>query len=124
MHDFENGLLVEGSYTRLLLEDKNDLVKITNVPNDKLAMAVNYQATKSLKTNVNMQYSSSKKTNATTPYEETGSMTVWGTKIIYDITKELSYDVGVSNLFDKNYQLDYGFPEAGRILYTNLTYKF
>ena len=124
MHDFENGLLVEGSYTRLLLEDKNDLVKITNVPNDKLAMAVNYQATKSLKTNVNMQYASSKKTNATTPYEETGSMTVWGTKIIYDITKELSYDVGVSNLFDKNYQLDYGFPEAGRILYTNLTYKF
>lgn len=124
MHDFENGLLVEGSYTRLLLEDKNDLVKITNVPNDKLAMAVNYQPIKSLTTNLNMQYSSSKKTNATAPYEETGSMAVWGTKIIYDITKELSYDVGVSNLFDKNYQQDYGFPEAGRILYTNLTYKF
>ena len=124
MHDFENGLSMEGSYTRLLLEDKNDLVKITNVPNDKLAMAMNYQATKSLKTNINMQYASSKKTNATAPYEETGSMAVWGTKIIYDITKELSYDVGVSNLFDKNYQQDYGFPEAGRILYTNLTYKF
>jgi iron complex outermembrane recepter protein len=51
-------------------------------------------------------------------------MAIWGTKVIYDITKQLSYDVGVSNLFDKNYQLDYGFPEPGRVLYTNLTYKF
>jgi iron complex outermembrane receptor protein len=124
MHDFENGLIVEGSYTRLLLEDKDNLVEITNVPKDKLAMAVNYQPIKSLTTNLNMQYASSKKTNATSPYEETGSMTVWGVKVLYDITKQLSYDVGVSNLFDKNYQLDYGFPEAGRVLYTNLTYKF
>ena len=124
IHDFENGLTVEGSYTRLLLEDKNNLVEITNVPNDKVAMAMNYKPIKNLTTNLNMQYASSKKTNATSPYEETGSMTVWGTKVIYDITKQLSYDVGVSNLFDKNYQLDYGFPEAGRVLYTNLTYKF
>lgn len=124
IHDFENGLTVEGSYTRLLLEDKDNLVEITNVPNDKVAMAMNYKPIKNLTTNLNMQYASSKKTNATSPYEETGSMTVWGTKVIYDITKQLSYDVGVSNLFDKNYQLDYGFPEAGRVLYTNLTYKF
>ena len=124
MHDFENGLTVEGSYTRLLLEDKDNLVEITNVPNDKVTMAMNYKPIKNLTTNLNMQYASSKKTNATSPYEETGSMTVWGTKVIYDITKQLSYDVGVSNLFDKNYQLDYGFPEAGRVLYTNLTYKF
>lgn len=124
IHNFENGLNVEGNYTKLLIEDENDLVKITNVSKDKLAMAVNYQPVKSLTTNLNMQYASSKKTNAKTPYEETGSVTVWGTKVIYDITKQLSYDVGVSNLFDKNYQLDYGFPESGRVLYTNLTYKF
>ncbi|MDD2886420.1 MAG: TonB-dependent receptor [Aliarcobacter sp.] len=124
LHDFENGLTVEGSYTKLLLEDKDNLVEITNVPKDKVAMAMNYKPIKSLTTNLNMQYASSKKTNATSPYEETGSMTVWGTKVIYDITKQLSYDVGVSNLFDRNYQLDYGYPEAGRVLYTNLTYKF
>jgi iron complex outermembrane recepter protein len=124
MHDFENGLTVEGSYTKLLLEDKDNVIEITNVPKDKVAMAMNYKPIKSLTTNLNMQYASSKKTNATSPYEETGSMTVWGTKVIYDITKQLSYDVGVSNLFDRNYQLDYGFPEAGRVLYTNLTYKF
>lgn len=124
LHDFENGLMVEGSYTRLLLEDKDNLIEITNVPKDKIAMAMNYKPIKSLTTNLNMQYASTKKTNATSPYEETGSMTVWGTKVIYDITKQLSYDVGVTNIFDRNYQLDYGFPEAGRVLYTNLTYKF
>ena len=24
----------------------------------------------------------------------------------------------------KNYDLDYGYPEAGRVVYSNLTYKF
>jgi len=124
IHAFENGLVFDGSYTRLLLEDKDDLVEITNVPKDKIALAVSYKPLKNLTTNLNMQYASSKKTNQTSPYEETGSMTVWNTKVIYDITKQLSYDVGVTNIFDKNYQLDYGFPEAGRIFFTNLTYKF
>jgi len=123
-HSFENGLIFEGSYTKLLLEDKDDLIEITNVPKDKVAMVVSYKPLKNLTTNLNMQYASSKKTNQTSPYEETGSMTVWNTKVIYDITKQLSYDVGVTNIFDKNYQLDYGFPEAGRVFFTNLTYKF
>ena len=85
---------------------------------------MSYKPLKNLTTNLNMQYSSTMKTNQTSPYEETGSMTVWNAKIIYDITKQLSYDIGVTNIFDKNYQLDYGFPEAGRVFFTNLTYKF
>lgn len=123
-YTFANGLIVDASYTKLLLEDKDGLLEITNVPKDKLAMAISYKPLSNLTTNLNMQYASSKKTSATTPYQETGSMTVWNTKIMYDITKKATIDVGVANIFDKNYQLDYGFPEAGRVLFTNLTYKF
>ncbi|MDD2698432.1 MAG: TonB-dependent receptor [Arcobacteraceae bacterium] len=123
-HSFENKLTFDGSYTRLSLKDKDNLVEITNVPTDKLAMALSYKPLKNLTTNLDMQYASTKKTSQTAPYNETGAMTVWNTKIIYDVTKSASVDVGVTNLFDKNYQLDYGFPEAGRVVFTNLTYKF
>lgn len=123
-YTFDNGLTFDGSYTKLSIEDKNKLIEIINVPKDKVVMALSYKPIKDLTTNLNMQYASSKKTNSTSPYEETGSMTVWGTKFIYDITKSASFDIGVTNIFDKNYELDYGFPEAGRILFTNLTYKF
>jgi len=32
--------------------------------------------------------------------------------------------VGVKNLFDENYYVNYGYPEAGRIFYSNVKYKF
>lgn len=123
-HTFENGLIFEGSYTKLSIENDDDSIKIINVPTDKIAVALSYKPIKDLTTNLNMQYASSKKTSDVTPYNETGSMTVWNTKFIYDITKTASFDFGVNNIFDKNYQLDYGFPEAGRVFFGNLTYRF
>jgi len=31
---------------------------------------------------------------------------------------------GVDNLFDEDYEESYGLPQAGRLLYTGLVYKF
>jgi iron complex outermembrane recepter protein len=124
LYMFDNGLTFDGSYTWQEVEDKEDQIEITNVAKNKVVLSLSHQVIKDLMANVSMHYSSSMKTNQTEPYDETGSMTVWNTKIIYDITKQLTYDVGVTNIFDKNYQLDYGFPEAGRVFFTNLTYKF
>ncbi|MDE3208018.1 MAG: TonB-dependent receptor, partial [Pseudomonadota bacterium] len=30
--------------------------------------------------------------------------------------------VGADNLFDKNYETSYGFPQAGRVIYTGIEY--
>ncbi len=124
LHAFENGLTLNANYTKLLLEDKDGLVEITNVPQDKLTMALSYKPLANLMTTIDMKYSSSQKTSATAPYRETGNMTLWNTKMIYDVSKQTSIDVGVHNIFDKNYQLDYGFPESGRVIFANVTYKF
>jgi len=124
MHSFADGSTFDGSYTKLDLKNEDDSKKITNVPNDKVALALSTKPMKNVTANIDMQYSSSKKTSATTPYKETGAMTVWNTKLIYALGKQADIDVGVTNLLDKNYQLDYGFPEAGRVFFTNLTYKF
>ena len=57
-------------------------------------------------------------------FKDVGGSSIWNAKVAYDITKSLTVDLGASNIFDKNYDLDYGYPEAGRVVYSNLTYKF
>ena len=45
-------------------------------------------------------------------------------KFIYKPTESLSVEAGISNLFDKNYEYREGYPEEGRVFFTNLRYKF
>lgn len=45
-------------------------------------------------------------------------------KFSYKPTESLSVEVGISNLFDKNYEYREGYPEEGRVFFTNLRYKF
>jgi len=39
-------------------------------------------------------------------------------------TKNLSAEAGVNNVGDENYELDQGFPAAGRMWFANLNYTF
>lgn len=45
-------------------------------------------------------------------------------KVSYRITNDLTFSVGVNNVFDKNYALQDGYYEAGRTYFTNLRYTF
>ncbi|WP_298058028.1 TonB-dependent receptor [uncultured Campylobacter sp.] len=45
-------------------------------------------------------------------------------KFIYKPTESLSVEAGISNLFDKNYEYREGYPEEGKVFFTNLRYKF
>ena len=45
-------------------------------------------------------------------------------KASYSIIKGLDAELSGSNLFDRNYQLYPGFPEAGRIVAVNLRYRY
>ena len=71
-----------------------------------------------------MQYSSGSHTRENDRKEDVGGAALWNAKLAYELVKGLTVDVGASNIFDKNYDLDYGYPEAGRVVYSNLTYKF
>jgi iron complex outermembrane receptor protein len=39
------------------------------------------------------------------------------------LTDEMDLHAGVLNVFDRNYELIEGYPEAGRIFFVNLTYR-
>ena len=45
-------------------------------------------------------------------------------KLIYEPVSGLSVEAGVSNLFDKNYAYQAGYPEEGRVYFGNIRYKF
>jgi len=45
-------------------------------------------------------------------------------KVEYAITDFLSVEAGVRNIFDKNYQYDYGFPEPGRNYFAGVSITF
>jgi raw score 10.79 len=45
-------------------------------------------------------------------------------KLIYEPFSGLSLEAGISNLFDKNYAYQAGYPEEGRVYFGNIRYKF
>nr|WP_314398803.1 TonB-dependent receptor [uncultured Campylobacter sp.] len=55
---------------------------------------------------------------------KTAGFGVTNLKFTYKPTEALSFEAGVLNLFDKNYEYREGFPEEGRIFFTNVRYKF
>ncbi|TLS72660.1 TonB-dependent receptor [Aliarcobacter thereius] len=127
---FDNNLDFDASYTRLLTKNeeinkdtgKKDL--ITDAPKHKIALSATYRPIKGLMTNINMQFSSSRHTHSKNKEEDVSSAAIWNAKLAYEIKKGLTFDIGASNIFDKNYSYSYGYPEAGRVVYSNITYKF
>ena len=55
---------------------------------------------------------------------KTAGFGVTNLKLTYKPTENLSVEAGISNLFDKNYEYREGYPEEGRVFFTNLRYKF
>jgi len=121
---FDNNLDFDANYTRLLAKDKKKEVDITNVPKHKIALALTYRPIKALSTNINMQYASSRHTSANNRSRDVSSASIWNAKIAYELVKGLTFDVGASNIFDKDYEYNWGYPEAGRVIFSNLTYRF
>jgi iron complex outermembrane receptor protein len=55
---------------------------------------------------------------------EIGGFTLANLKLAVRLPYEISLSVGVENLFDKNYVLQEGYPEAGRTWFANARYNF
>ena len=120
---------VEGSYTRLDMHNESDsTVKITDVPKHKVLVSANYDFNKNFSWITTYEYDSERFTayasSGTTTYYSSDSASIWGTKLIYRPTKALAFEAGVKNIFDDNYYINYGYPEAGRVFYSNVKYKF
>lgn len=127
-------LSLEGSYTYIKMTNEVDeSQKITDVPKNKFIATIAYTPIENLTWFNTYEYDSERYasigTTGTAPntknvYDTTGCVSVWNTKATYNATKTLSFDLGINNVFDRNYYYSYGYPEAGRVVFGNVRYKF
>ncbi len=118
-------LSLESSYTRLLMKnDSNPSVPIVQVPTEKAILSASYSPIAPLKWINTLEYSSGFTDNLNSAYVHLSGYAKYNTKVIYEATNHLSFDVGVNNLLDRNYYLTYGYPDAGRLFFSNVRYKF
>ncbi|MEF3169411.1 MAG: TonB-dependent receptor [Deltaproteobacteria bacterium] len=119
MKGLESGL----NYTYIYRDNRTNEDKLINVPKHKFFAYLKYKPLKKLTLHGNLEYNS-KRYSSSAGNRVAGAFTLVNTKIAYEIIKELNIEMGVNNVFDKNYALDEGYPEPGRNYFANLTYRW
>lgn len=100
----------------------NPEIIFTDVPENHVFAALEFEFLKGLNFNINGEYST--KRYSTSYGIESPEFTVFNSQISYQCKNGISIETGMNNIFDKNYTLSEGYPEAGRNYYFSLYYKF
>lgn len=105
---------------------------LTDVPNNKAFAYVEWKPIDKLTIVPNVDIASSRVTldtfvptaPTTVRYYRTGDYVVANIRVDYEVLDGVTLGVGARNLFDENYTLTDGFPEAGRSFYASVRAKF
>lgn len=115
-------LEIGGNLTRMQIENISDpTVKIVGVPETKMVLNAVWKALPAVKVVGFAEHNGRRWASNTV---ELGNFTTMNLKGVWEPKPGLTAEVGVNNLTDKNYALDYGFPSPGRMWFTNLSYVF
>lgn len=118
-----NGLTAGVNYTYIHRRNiTNPTLYLTDVPRHKLFVYGQYQLKDIFRVQANMEYNSGR--YSTTYGVGTSPYTVFNISAAVKVWKCFSVEAGVNNIFDKNYFLVEGYPEAGRVYFGNVVYKF
>jgi len=71
---------------------------------------------------VNGEYNSSR--YSTSYGTRSGAFSLFNGLVSYRVWRYFSVEGGVNNIFDRNYQLVEGYPEAGRNYFVSLRYRY
>ncbi|MDR3513525.1 MAG: TonB-dependent receptor [Caulobacteraceae bacterium] len=96
--------------------------ELTGVPINKAFIYLDWRALPALTVTPSLDMASSRWTTNTagTAYFKIGSYTLANLGLTWRMNSHVDVLAGVKNVFDRNYQLVYGFPEAGRTEYLSL----
>lgn len=100
-------------------------LQLTGDPMYKGFVYLDWQALPDLTITPNLSLASNRWTSNTagTLYFKTGAFALAGLSLDYRFADHFDINAGVKNLFDENYQLTAGFPEAGRTFFLQLRFK-
>jgi iron complex outermembrane receptor protein len=111
-----------GNYTLTALKNISDpATKLTGVPRHKLTAHALLRPNEAVDVITFAEYNSSRWASNTV---ELSGFTTLNLKAVYHATKDISTEVGVNNLTDRNYSLADGYPNPGRTYFANATMKF
>lgn len=116
-------LEIGGNYSYLIVKNDKSDAKVYDLPKHKAFLYVDYKITPKLSAYMS-QYISSGKYVLSKEETRLAGFGVTNLKLTYEPIENLSLEAGVSNLFDKNYEYDEGYPEEGRVFFSNIRYKF
>jgi len=99
----------------------NPDIRLVGVPDRKLFAYAVVRPVAQVALQATLEHNSQRWVNNTVAL---GGFTVVGIKASWEPLARLTLEAGVDNIADKLYELDAGFPAAGRSLYVNLRHAF
>ena len=111
------------NYTFTSAENKSDASELINIPKHKLVPYLKYTLFNRLSILADAEFDS-KRYSSTDGVEVAPGFSVANLKFGYDFGNGFLAETGVKNIFDKDYELQEGYPEAGRTLFANVRYSF
>lgn len=114
-----------GNYTYIQREVDNPATpgfQLIGVPHNKAFLYADWQALPALTLTPSLDIASNRGTTNTagTLYFQTGAYVLANFSLRWRISDHVEALAGIKNIFDRNYQLAYGFPEPGRTEYVTL----
>ena len=119
-----DNLTLGANYTYTQAKNKTKHLIVTDVPKHKFFAYVDWRIVPSVALYISQEaehgryYLDDAKTVKLSGFGNTNA------RVIYNVTKQLSLEAGVSNIFDKNYYYQAGYPEEGRLFFSNMRYQF
>ncbi|MDR3089769.1 MAG: TonB-dependent receptor [Desulfobulbaceae bacterium] len=110
-------------YTYTHADNKTNDDKLTGIPAHKLTPYARYNIFYGLSAQVDADMYSDRYSSSNGSRKADGFITM-NAKLDYDFAQGFTVEAGVSNVLDKNYELEEGWPEAGRMFFANLRYSF
>jgi iron complex outermembrane receptor protein len=122
-------LTLGANYTylkRRLVDPVRTGLKPVGTPVNNAYLYANWQPYEYFSVSPNIQLSSSRWSTdrLENNFYETKGFALMNVDFQYDLSDQVSTNFGIRNLFDKNYELADGFPEAGRTLFLNTRVVF
>jgi iron complex outermembrane recepter protein len=114
---------IYGAYSYIKRKNlSNPDILFTDVPNNKLFVSVEYTIAKKLIINLFGEYDS-ERNNASDGTRVSAGYFVMNGQVSYHFAHHLTAEIGANNLFDRNYTIQEGYPEAGRNFYAALYFN-
>ena len=111
------------NYTLTKSDNQTDESELTNIPEHKVVTYLKYTFFDRLTGLVDAEFDS-KRYSSSDGSQIAGGFAVANLKVSYDFGKGIIGETGLKNICDSNYELEEGYPEAGRTLFANLRYTF